>query len=74
VVGGGFQVGVAEELLDGADIHSVANEMGGKGVPQHVRCDALDQAGSGEESPERTVQEIRRQPLTLRAEEKACAS
>jgi len=29
VVGGGFEVGVAEEFLDGADIHAVLDEAGG---------------------------------------------
>jgi len=32
VVGGGLEVGVAEELLDGAHVHSVAHEVGGEGV------------------------------------------
>ena len=34
VFGGGFKVGVAEEFLDGPDVNSITDEMGGEGVAQ----------------------------------------
>ncbi len=39
--GGGFEVGAAEEFLDGADVNSVADEIGCEGVAESVRGDAF---------------------------------
>ena len=69
IVGGGFEVGVAEEFLDRADIHSVADEVGGEGVAQHVGRDALGEAGSGKDAPQSAVQVVISQSLALGAEE-----
>ncbi len=41
VAGGGFEVGVAWEFLDGADVNSVADEVSSEGVAKSVRGDAF---------------------------------
>ncbi len=41
VAGRGLEVGVAEKLLDGADVHAAADQMGGEGVAQAVWGDVL---------------------------------
>jgi len=44
----GGDVGVAEHFLDGAEVGTVVEEMGRKGVAEHVRGDILtDVGGSG---------------------------
>src|SRR5258706_203978 len=44
VARGGFQVGVAEQDLDGAEIHTVFEEMSSKGMPQRVRMNRFPNA------------------------------
>ena len=41
VAGGGGEVGVAEEFLDGADVYAISDEMGGEGVAKLMRSHAL---------------------------------
>ena len=36
---GGAEVGVAEELLDAAEVGAVVEEVGGEAVPEFVRAD-----------------------------------
>jgi hypothetical protein len=38
---GGFDIFVAEEFLDGADVVAVLEQVGGKGVAESVATDAL---------------------------------
>src|SRR5205807_28046 len=51
---GGADVGVAEQVLDGADVAARLEQVGGEAVPQGVRADALgpaegpDGGGDGE--------------------------
>ncbi len=40
--------GVAEELLDRANVGTVTQEVGGKGVPKRVRRDNACDAGEGD--------------------------
>ena len=42
---GGFQVGVAEQDLNGAEIDAGFEQMGGEGVPQRVRMNRFGDAG-----------------------------
>jgi hypothetical protein len=44
---GGPEVAVAEELLDGADVGAVLQEVGREGVPEGVAGDAFRDAGGG---------------------------
>ena len=37
----GGDAGMAEQLLHQADIRPTVKEVGGKGVPEHVRCERL---------------------------------
>ena len=43
---GGGNVGVAEELLDDAEVGTMAKQVAGEGVSQDVRVDVLLDAGS----------------------------
>lgn len=46
---GGGNRGVAEELLDDAEVGAVVEEEGRGGVAEHVGCDvALDSGGAGQ--------------------------
>ncbi len=42
---GGFEVGMAEQDLNGAEIHAGFEQVGGEGVPQQVRMNGLGDAG-----------------------------
>lgn len=41
VTGGGLEVGVAEEFLDGVDVYAVADELGGKSMAEGVGSNLL---------------------------------
>ena len=49
VAGGGLEIGVAQEFLDGADVHSLADQLGGKGVAHPGRA----MLAAGKPRPER---------------------
>ncbi len=51
VAGGGFKVGAAEEFLDGADVNSVADEIGCEGVAESMGVMPLS-ANTTVQSPE----------------------
>jgi hypothetical protein len=42
----GFDIFVAEEFLDGADVVAVLQEVSGKGVPKGVTTDARGDSGA----------------------------
>src|SRR5271169_461771 len=44
VTGGGLQVAMAEQKLNGAQIGACIEQVGGKGVAQHMRAERLDHA------------------------------
>jgi hypothetical protein len=46
IAGGGFQMRMAEENLNGAEIHSGFQQVSGEGVPQRVRMNRFGDAGA----------------------------
>ena len=45
IAGGGFEIGMSEQDLNGAEIHSGFQQVSGKGVPQRMRMNRLGNAG-----------------------------
>ena len=42
---GGFQVSMSQQHLDRAEVGAILQQVGGKAMPQHMRADALLEAG-----------------------------
>jgi len=69
----GAQTGVPEQLLDRAQVCSPLQQVGGKGMAQRVRTDAVTPARRGDIAPDESVDAPRRQtPASIVDEQRRC--